>query len=44
MVKFFRKGVVGDWKNYFKGENLKVWDQWIQDNLQGTDIILPDHK
>ena len=44
MVKFFRKGVVGDWKNYFKGENLKVWDQWIQDNLQGKDIILPDHK
>jgi len=44
MVKFFRKGVVGDWKNYFKGENLKVWDQWIQDNLQDTDIILPDHK
>ena len=44
MVKFFRKGVVGDWKNYFHGENLKLWDQWIAENLQGTDIVLPEHK
>ena len=44
MVKFFRKGAVGDWKNYFHGENLKLWDRWIQENLQGTDIVLPDHK
>ena len=38
MVKFFRKGVVGDWKNYFHGEKLKIWDQWIVENLRGIDI------
>ena len=25
-IKFFRKGTVGDWKNYFTGERLKAWD------------------
>ena len=37
-TKFFRKGQVGDWKNYFAGEKLGQWDQWIADNLQGTDL------
>ncbi len=40
-AKFFRKGVVGDWKNYFEGEHLKEWDEWIQANLDGTDIDMP---
>eukprot|EP00095_Tigriopus_kingsejongensis_P010107 snap_masked-scaffold152_size304267-processed-gene-1.5 protein:Tk10107 transcript:snap_masked-scaffold152_size304267-processed-gene-1.5-mRNA-1 annotation:"hypothetical protein DAPPUDRAFT_49070" len=38
---FFRKGQVGDWKNYFEGEKLVEWDQWIQKSLEGTDIELP---
>ncbi len=38
MTKFFRKGEVGDWKNYFTGEKLEEWDEWIQKNLEGTDI------
>ncbi len=37
-TKFFRKGQVGDWKNYFEGENLSQWDQWIAENLKGTDL------
>ena len=37
-TQFFRKGQVGDWKNYFGGEKLSQWDQWIADNLQGTDL------
>ena len=37
-VKFFRKGVVGDWKNYFSGDKLKQWDDWIKSNLEGTEL------
>ena len=36
--KFYRKGTVGDWKNYFKGEKLTLWDDWIAKNLEGSDI------
>lgn len=39
--KFIRKGKVGDWKNYFTPENNLIWDKWIADNLEGTDIVLP---
>ena len=39
--KFIRKGKVGDWKNYFTEENNKIWDEWIAENLKGTDIIMP---
>ena len=38
---FIRKGEVGDWKNYFNEEKNKVWDKWIAENLEGTDIVLP---
>ena len=41
MKKFIRKGKVGDWKNYFVGENGKRFDQWISDNISGTDIKFP---
>ena len=41
MKGFIRKGKVGDWKNYFTEENNKIWDQWIAENLKGTDIVLP---
>ena len=35
---FFRKGAVGDWKNHFKEEKVKVWDEWIEKNLEGLNI------
>jgi hypothetical protein len=38
MTNFFRKGQIGDWKNYFTGDKLKEWDDWIEDNLTGTEI------
>ena len=41
MKKFIRKGEVGDWKNYFDEENCKRFDQWILDNISGTDIKFP---
>ena len=43
MKKFVRKGIVGDWKNYFNEENSKIWDKWIYDNLLGTGIKFPEH-
>ena len=41
--QFFRKGIVGDWKNYFEGKTLLAWDQWISDHLDGTDIAIPNN-
>ena len=37
-AKLLRKGEVGDWKNYFKGDKTKKWDDWISKNLEGSDI------
>jgi hypothetical protein len=31
--KFFRKGVVGDWKNYFDDESVNEWNRWIEENV-----------
>jgi hypothetical protein len=36
--KFFRKGIIGNWKEYFAGENLETWNKWVQDNVKDTDI------
>ena len=41
---FIRKGKVGDWKNYFTEEKVKVWDRWIDENLVGTDIPVKNLK
>ena len=37
-ARHFRKGIVGDWKNYFEGERLKELDEWIEECLKGTGI------
>jgi hypothetical protein len=29
---------VGDWKNYIDGERSDRWKEWIEKNLEGTDI------
>jgi hypothetical protein len=36
--KFIRKGVVGDWKNYFSQERSKEWNHWIEENKKRYDI------
>ncbi len=36
--KFFRKGIIGNWKEYFQGDRLEEFNSWIQENLKGTDI------
>jgi len=38
---FIRKGIVGDWKNHFDEETDQQWDKWIQENIEGTDLIIP---
>ena len=38
MTRFFRKGQVGDWKNFFDDDREEKWRKWIEDNLDGTDI------
>ena len=27
--QFIRKGIVGDWKNHFKGEEMDKWNEWV---------------
>ena len=39
--KFFRKGTVGNWTEYFEGGKLDEFNKWIEDNLKGTDITIP---
>ena len=42
-IKFVRKGKVGDWKNHLSPQRIKEFDDWIEKNLEGTDIVLPKH-
>ncbi len=35
---FMRKGIVGDWKNYFDDKTSAEWDEWIKNELEGTDF------
>ena len=35
---FIRKGIVGDYKNYFQSqETIREWDLWIEGQLKGED-------
>ncbi|XP_066270628.1 sulfotransferase 1B1-like [Branchiostoma lanceolatum] len=33
-----RKGIVGDWKNYFSTEDSKAFDAWCEKKLGGTGL------
>jgi len=33
---FIRKGITGDWKNYFDCDMSKDWDPWIEKQLAGS--------
>ncbi len=35
---FLRKGIVGDWKNHFDDKTNEEWDEWIKDELKGSDF------
>ena len=36
--KFFRKGLVGDWKNYFDKSGVEKWNTWIQSNINEDNV------
>ena len=33
---FIRKGITGDWKNYFDCDMNEDWDPWIEKQLAGS--------
>ncbi len=35
---FYRKGIVGDWRNYFSDEQLEKFNQWCNSHLEGTGL------
>ncbi len=35
---FYRKGIIGDWQNYFSPEQTKAFDDWCELNLKGTGL------
>ena len=37
-TKFFRKGAIGNWKEFFQGERLEEFNKWIEENLKDSDI------
>lgn len=38
---FIRKGQIGDWKNHFDKELQLEFNQWIQKNTKGSDLVFP---
>ncbi|KAK8764317.1 hypothetical protein V5799_033068 [Amblyomma americanum] len=36
---FVRKGIVGDWKNYFTPDQIEQMKAWIKKKTQGSDIM-----
>jgi hypothetical protein len=35
---FYRKGIVGDWRNYFSDEQLEKFNQWCNSHLEDTGL------
>ena len=35
---FIRKGVVGDYKNWFTDEKVKEWNQWVDESIQDVEL------
>jgi hypothetical protein len=36
---FMRKGIIGDWKNYFSDEQSTKMDALVNEKVAGTDIV-----
>ena len=41
--KFFRKGTIGDWRSHLKENHFELWNNWILENIDGSEIQLPKH-
>ena len=35
---FFRKGIVGDWRNWFSAEQAEETEKWIRESVRGTQL------
>lgn len=44
MSRFFRKGVVGGYKEFISDDRFQDWEEWIKNNLKETDITMPKPK
>ncbi|XP_063822170.1 sulfotransferase 1E1-like [Ostrinia nubilalis] len=42
-VSFMRKGKAGGWREHFDEQMAAQAQQWIDDNLRGTDLRFPEH-
>ncbi|CAH0718740.1 unnamed protein product, partial [Brenthis ino] len=40
---FMRKGVAGDWINYFDQQMKEETTKWLEDNLKDTDLVYPSY-
>lgn len=36
---FVRKGIVGDWRNYFTPEQIKETKDWIARKTEGSEVM-----
>jgi len=37
-IKFMRKGIVGDYKNHLTDEHMKMFKEWTERWLEGSDF------
>ena len=41
--QFIRKGIVGDWVNYFSVEKAREWQNWTEQNLETIGISTEEY-
>ena len=39
-TNFIRKGIVGDYRNYFDEKMVQEWDGWLNEEFKETDISM----
>lgn len=37
-LRFIRKGMIGDWKNYMSDDLSRRFDEWADQHLKGTEL------
>lgn len=38
-VPFFRKGIIGDWKNHFSQEQIRIFNDYLNRKWSGTELL-----
>ena len=39
-TNFIRKGLIGDYKNYFDEKMVQEWDEWLNEEFKETDFSM----